>query len=334
MHEPTFPPEWQPLVSQAADVLRALALDETAKARFCSDPQLMPYLQRVAARYVAGPTIDDVLARIRTIHARGHCTSAEYMGESCRDEATVKAETKVFLDLIDALEFENLPCSISLDLSHIGSAINSQLGYVNACKIAAAAKKVGRDVMISMEGADRADNIHATYARLHTEARLQNVGITIAAKRYRTVRDLPVLMQYPGRIRLVKGAYTEPAHLAYARDNAQLAASYQRFARTLIAGGHPCSIATHDRAIQTELADFIERQAAPVQTEFESLMGLGTAQIDALQRRGFATREYAVFGNEYFLYVLNRIAEQPVRLYQALIDLMVPLDGNVTTKSK
>lgn len=89
----------------------------------------------------------------------------------------------------------------------------------------------------------------------------------------------------------------------------------------MIAGGHPCSIATHDRAIQSELADFIERQAAPARVEFESLIGLGTEQIDDLQRHGFATREYVVFGDEYFLYVLNRIAEEPVRLFQALIDV-------------
>jgi proline dehydrogenase len=58
--------------------------------------------------------------------------------------------------------------------------------------------------------------------------------------------------------------------------------------------------------------------------EFESLIGLGTEQIDGLQKRGFPTREYAVFGEEFFLYVLNRIAEEPIRLYQALIDIMGP----------
>ena len=58
--------------------------------------------------------------------------------------------------------------------------------------------------------------------------------------------------------------------------------------------------------------------------EFETLIGLGTEQIDGLQRRGFATREYEVFGEDYFLYVLNRIAEEPVRLFQAVADLMAP----------
>lgn len=65
-----------------------------------------------------------------------------------------------------------------------------------------------------------------------------------------------------------------------------------------------------------------QRQIEPQRYEFESLIGLGTEQIDELQRRGFSTREYVVFGEEYFLYVLNRIAEQPLRLYQAVIDAL------------
>jgi proline dehydrogenase len=66
----------------------------------------------------------------------------------------------------------------------------------------------------------------------------------------------------------------------------------------------------------------LQHHPAHRQVEFESLMGLGTEQLDALQRRGFQTREYAIFGQEYFLYVLNRIAEEPTRLFQAVVDLI------------
>jgi proline dehydrogenase len=320
---PAFPSEWQALVDQAANGLRALALDEDAKERYCRDPQLSPYLQRVAARYVAGNSIADVLRQVRGSAARGHAGSAEYMGESCRDEAKANAETVVFLDLVDALEHEDLPCSISLDLSHIGSLIDPELGYRNARRIAGAAAKTGREVMISMEGSERAENIYATYRRLHADAALHNVGITVPAKLHRTLQDLPRLMAYPGRIRLVKGAFLESPQLACERHSPELATRYREFAMTLLASGHPCSIATHDHRIQEGMADFIVQHDLPRRhVEFESLMGLGTEQLDSLQRRGFPTREYAVFGEEYFLYVLNRIAEQPVRLFQAVVDIM------------
>lgn len=322
---PGFPPEWQALVAQAANAMRTLALDEDAKQRFCTDRQLEPHMRRVAARYTAGRSISDAVQRLRAIQARGHAASVEYMGESCRDEAKAHAETRLFLELIEVLDAENLDCSISLDLSHVGSLIDPELGYRNLRRIATAAASAGREVMISMEGSDRAENIYATYARLQTDDGLANVGITVPAKLHRTVHDLPRLMAYPGRIRLVKGAFAEPAQLAHGRHDPGLADCYRNYAMRLLATGHKCSIATHDRSIQDDLAAYVVAHAPPRECfEFESLIGLGTEQIDGLQRRGFPTREYAVFGDECFLYVLNRIAEQPVRLFQALVDLIGP----------
>lgn len=313
------------LASQAADALRTLALDEAAKERILHDPLLGAFASRVASRYTAGRTIDAVLETVRGIHLRGHAASAEYMGESCRDPARADAEAGVFLDLIEALDAARLPCSISFDLSHVGSLVSPQQGFANARRIAAAAAKTVREVMISIEGSDRADDIYAIYARLHTEAGLANVGITVPARLHRTARDLPRLLQYPGRIRLVKGAFAEPREVALHRDDPELAQRYRDHARLLIDSGHQCSIATHDRSIQRDLTDYLAGAGARCgQVEFESLMGLGTDRIDDLRRRGFQTREYAVFGEEYFLYVLNRIAEEPVRLFQAVIDLLAP----------
>lgn len=319
----TFPTEWQALVDQAAGTLRALALDETAKEKFCHDPLLRSYMHKVSQRYVAGQTVDEALARVELILARGHAASAEYMGESVRDEAFAMAETEVFMTLVRGIGARNLNCSISFDLSHIGSLVDGELGYRNARRIAQAAAEINREVMISMEGIDRADDIYAIYTRLHREDDLRNVGITVPAKRLRTARDLPALMKLPGRIRLVKGAFLEPAGVAYERNSPELAAAYRRYAQELLLSGHKCSIATHDRAIQADLSALILKERIdPRWFEFESLIGLGAEQIDGLRARGFPTREYAVFGQEHFLYVLNRIAEEPLRVYQAIIDVM------------
>ncbi|MYM24746.1 proline dehydrogenase [Duganella sp. FT135W] len=322
MTAPTFPTEWQALVDQAASTLRALALDETAKEKFCNDPLLRPYMHKVSQRYVAGQTVTEALQRVEQIIARGHAASAEYMGESVRDEAFAMAETDVFMELVKAIGQRNLNCSISFDLSHVGSLVDSELGYRNARRIALAAAEINREVMISMEGIDRADDIYAIYTRLHQDDELHNVGITVPAKRHRTAQDLPALMKLPGRIRLVKGAFLEPEGVAYSRNSPELATAYRRYAQELLLSGHKCSIATHDRSIQTNISDLIlQERIDPRWYEFESLIGLGTEQIDQLQAYGFPTREYAVFGQEHFLYVLNRIAEEPIRVYQAILDL-------------
>jgi len=94
---PHFPPQWQPLVDRAASALRELAVNEEAKARFLEDPQLRPYMERVSQRYVAGSTVSDVIVRAAMINQNGHRASAEYMGESVRDEAFANEETSVFL---------------------------------------------------------------------------------------------------------------------------------------------------------------------------------------------------------------------------------------------
>ncbi|WP_426322039.1 proline dehydrogenase family protein [Pseudoduganella sp. R-43] len=320
---PHFPPQWQPLVDRAASALRELAVNEDAKARFLEDPLLRPYMDRVSQRYVAGSTVSDAIVRAAMINQNGHRASAEYMGESVRNEAFANAETGVFLQLVQAIGEQRLDCSISFDLSHVGSLVDPELGYQNARRIARAASEIGQEVMISMEASDRTSGIYEIYGRLHEKDGLSNVGITVPAKLHRTANDLPALLRHPGRIRLVKGAMFEPVEIAYPRNSPELASAYRRYAALLLRSGHKCSIATHDRAIQDELTAMIRAEGiAAGPYEFESLIGLGEQNIAHLRDAGFPTREYAVFGKEYFLYVLNRISEEPVRVYQAVIDAL------------
>lgn len=322
---PRFPPQWQALVDRAAGALRQLAMNEDAKARFQEDPLLRPFMDRVSQRYIAGATVSDVVVRAAMINQNGHRASAEYMGESVRDEGFANAETSVFLQLVQAIGEQRLDCSVSFDLSHVGSLVDPELGYLNARRIARAAEEIGQEVMISMEASDRTDGIYDIYSRLHQQDGLSNVGITVPAKLHRTAADLPALLRHPGRIRLVKGAFFESARIAYARNSPELASAYRRYAAQLLRGGHKCSIATHDRAIQDELAAMIRGEDIPPGPyEFESLIGLGEQNIADLRDAGFATREYAVFGKEHFLYVLNRISEEPVRVYQAIVDALGP----------
>jgi proline dehydrogenase len=319
---PAFPAEWQPLADQAATALRALALDLPAKERFCTDPVLQAYMHKVSQRYVAGHTVTDAVRRVARIHAAGHKASAEYMGESVQDEALAMSETEVFLDLVRALDAAGHDCSVSFDLSHLGMLVDEELGYRNARRLVQAAADSGREAMISMENFDRTDAIYRLYARLHGDG-YGNVGITIPARRHRSVQDLPRLMEIPGRIRLVKGAFHEPDSVSHPRNSPELAQAYRSYAATLLRSGHLCSIATHDRTIQYDLTELITAEGiAPGAYEFESLDGLGTEQVAGLRAQGYATREYTVFGAEHFLYVLNRIAEEPVRVYQAITDLL------------
>jgi proline dehydrogenase len=311
---------------RAANALRRIARDEALKAKAQNDPVLAPLLQRAALRYIGGTDLAQCIQTVKRINAQGHAATADYMGESTRDEAHAAAETEHFLALVRAIDHEHLNCTVSLDLSHIGLAIDSDLGVANATRICKAAREIGREVMISMEGSERTDAIFKAHEKLCH--RFDHVGITVQARMRRTGQDLPLLLQRPGRIRLVKGAYDEPEDVAHARISEATTSAFRSFAALLLESGHACSVGTHDWQqlawAQELIASRAVTKAQPKATpfEFETLLGLGPEQSDHMRGLGHPTRQYVVYGNEWFLYVCHRIAEDPPRLYDALADIV------------
>ncbi|MET1020122.1 MAG: proline dehydrogenase family protein [Microterricola sp.] len=302
----------------SAEALRAFALDESLKARVLADARLAPIARRIAERYIAGETLDEAFDRLPEVLARGHLASIEYTGESVRDAAVADAETEVFLELARRIQSSAVPSTVSLDLSHIGLTVDPELGYRNAVRLAEATAEAGTELIISAEGSARTDLVLDTHARLCRS--FDHVGITVQARLHRTPADLAALLQRPGRVRLVKGAFLEPESVAFARDSSALRDAYLGLAGTLITSGHALSIATHDAdVLDTLLSTHGSALAAP-HIEFEMLLGLGTETLDELHAAGLRTREYLIFGTEWWLYVLNRIAENPDRVFQAITD--------------
>lgn len=304
--------------SLAAEVLRAWALDEQLKGRAMADPALAAVARRVATRFVAGDTVDDALAAARAIIERGHRVSLEYTGESVRDAEVADRETEVFLALIDRLRETELPATISFDLSHIGLLQGADHVHRNGMRLAEAIAPLGTELMVSAEASDRTDLVLEATERLAAAG--APIGLTLQARLHRTPGDLDRALALPGPLRLVKGAFLESADAALPRDAAELPSRYLDLAGTLIGSGHRVNVATHD----PDVVDAVLRDHSPAvrsgQVEFEMLRGLGTELLDRLCRDGHRTREYAIFGTEWWLYVLNRIAEQPDRVFDAILD--------------
>ncbi len=174
-------------------------------------------------------------------------------------------------------------------------------------------------MMISAEGSDRTDLVLHLYELLAAE--YPHVGITLQARLHRTPDDLERVLALPGTVRLVKGAFLETDATAWRHGSPELTAAYLALARRLVAVGHPVSLATYDEALVDALiaehGDALREPGA----EFEMLVGLGTSLLDRLRGEGYLAREYVIFGGEWWLYVLNRIAEQPERVLTALADM-------------
>ncbi|MFB2600277.1 proline dehydrogenase family protein [Herbiconiux sp. P17] len=304
---------------KAADTLRRWALDEDLKASVLANPVLAAEARKVARRYLAGQNAADAVAVVRAALARGHAGSIEYAGESIRDAALARTETDVFLDLADLIAAERLPSTISFDLSHLGALVDPALGLAHARELAAATGERGIGLMISAEGSDRTDLVLDTYDALAAEH--PHVGVTLQARLHRTAADLERVLDRPGRVRLVKGAFRESEEIAYRRDGPELSSAYQQLASRVLAAEHPLTVATHDAVlINALMTEHGERVREP-DVEFEMLLGLGTELLDDLRERGHRTREYVIFGDEWWLYVLNRLAEHPERVITALADL-------------
>ncbi|WP_211262590.1 proline dehydrogenase family protein [Nitriliruptor alkaliphilus] len=306
-------------MTAAAHVLRKVALDEGLKARVAKDPDLRRLAARVARRYVAGDRREDALDRARQVSAAGHRVTVDFMGESARTRAVVDAATDEFLDLVTSLRDGQLGGSVSLDLSHLGSVLDRELGRANVARIAEATAAGGMELLISMEGHDRVDQILEDHRWLCE--RFDHVGVTLAARLHRTEDDLAGVLQCPGRIRLVKGAYDTPADIALAREDPELTTRFDRYVDQLLDSGHACSIATHDADRLAHLHEYVQQQDAHERPYVvEMLAGLDSGRLDEMRDLGHPTQEYIVYGTEWWLYVCNRIAEEPTRLFDALVD--------------
>ncbi|MBE9062216.1 proline dehydrogenase family protein [cf. Phormidesmis sp. LEGE 11477] len=305
---------------EAAEALRHLALDESIKAYVLQHPPLYQAGLQAAMRFIGGETLDECVQTGAATNQQGHAVTIDFMGESTRDEVTAAQATQEFLNVIRAITHKGLDASISLDLSHIGLVIDPELAYKNALILARTAHEAGLEMMISMEGADRTTLILDIHNRLCEQ--FSNVGITLQAYLYRTSEDLTVVMQRPGKIRLVKGAYEAPSTLVYSRG-AALDVAYRQQMELLIESGHACSIATHDSDILDYAHQLIQNQALATRSiEFEMLRGVTLERLDTMHQRGYRTRIYLPYGKEWHLYLCNRLAEHPPNLYQAVTDLV------------
>ena len=307
------------ILAQAADTLRSWALDEELKAKVLANPQQADLASRIAQRYTAGETIENAIALLQANTQRGHLGSIECVGESVREAAVAEHETQEFIELARSIGESGQSATLSLDLSHVGLLVSPALGLRNATAIAQAARDVGTSVMISAEGSARTDHVLDVYERLAAD--FPETGITVQARLHRTTQDLARVMKNPGPIRVVKGAFLESESVAHPRNSPAMTQAYLAMAGTLVRHGHRVNLATHDGELVQALKADLGAELFGEHIEFEMLQGLGTELLDSLQADGYATREYIVYGPQWWLYVLNRIAEHPNRVILALADL-------------
>jgi proline dehydrogenase len=254
---------------------------------------------RQARRYVAGESLDEALAVAWALHERGLSAAIDFFGEQVRDEAEAERAVDGYVALAERLGEAPPTTSVALDLSHVGQDVSPSFCFQQLERIVDILPP-GRRLDIGAEDSARIATSHQILVAL--ASRGVPVQATLQANLRRSIDDWPRLVDAGLAIRLVKGAYVEPEHLAH-RYGAATDGAYHRLAEVLHAAGARVSLATHDVALRDTIFD----ELGPM--DVEMLLGVRPEDHEDLLARGVAVRLYVPYGRDWFRYWMRRVAE-------------------------
>jgi proline dehydrogenase len=301
-------------------VLRSLILAAA------DSPRMQRFVQRYgfrlgAARFVAGESLDAAVQVLRRLNEQGLLTNTTLLGEGVRDEAETREVVAAYRDVFDRIHAEGLKTNVALKLTHLGLSIDEELALRNVAELVEHAAQRGNFLRIDMEESAHTDATLRIYRRLR-ESGHENVGTVLQSYLFRSEEDLAALLPLAPNLRLVKGAYLEPAEIAYPHKR-DVDAAYVRLLETSLAGGGFTAIATHDATLIEHAISFASKHGIPKERfQFQMLYGIASRlQLD-LVGRGFDVLVATPYGPEWYRYLMRRLAERPANVLFLLRNLV------------
>ncbi len=298
-------------------MLRRVLLSMSRSARIRHVVETAPVSRSVVARFVAGTSADEAVASTRGLVDRGLLASMDHLGEDTLDIEQATTTRDAYLRLLKLLTDGGLTpaTEVSLKLSAVGQALpgdGEKVALDNAYAICEAARAAGTTVTLDMEDHTTTDSTLSILRDLRGD--FPETGAVLQAYLHRTVADCRDLAHEGSRVRLCKGAYKQPESVAF-QGKRDVDAAYVRALKVLMEGpGYPM-VATHDPrlvAITEELAQQTDR--AKDSYEFQMLYGIRPNEQDRLAAQGQRMRVYVPYGNEWYGYLVRRMAERPANL--------------------
>jgi proline dehydrogenase len=290
------------------------------------NPRLQRFVQEYgfrlgASRFVAGETLDDAVPVLRRLNGEGLLTNTTLLGEGVRDEAETRVVVSAYRELLDRIRAEGLRTNVALKLTHLGLVLDEELAYDNVAALVEHAAGTGNFVRIDMEESSHVDATLRIYRRLRETGR-DNVGTVLQAYLFRSEDDLAALLPLSPNLRIVKGAYLEPAEIAYP-EKRDVDAAYASLVETSLEGGGFTAVATHDETlIERTIAFASERDIPKERFQFQMLYGVRPRlQLD-LAARGYAVLVATPYGPDWYRYLMRRLAERPANLLFFLRNLV------------
>jgi proline dehydrogenase len=266
-----------------------------------------------AARFVAGETLDQAIPVLQELNRKGLRVNTTILGEGVRDEATATGVVEAYIEVLDSLAATGIDGNVALKLTHLGLDLGEEIAYANIERLVTHAASIGQFIRIDMEESARVDATLRIYRQLR-EAGHDNVGTVLQAYLYRTQDDLTDLLPLSPNLRLVKGAYLEPAEIAFPKK-ADVDDNYVKLAERMLDAGNFTAIATHDEKIIGHVIDYTGKHGiGNDRFEFQMLFGIRPQYQQHLAARGYRVLVATPYGPDWYFYLMRRLAERPANV--------------------
>jgi proline dehydrogenase len=273
--------------------------------------------QRISSRFVAGTHVEDALRATRAINQSGPSVSIDNLGENVTNADEAKASAQLYHELLDDIARQKLDANISLKLTHMGLDVDEHLArdLVTGLVAKTAAMNPRNFVRVDMEGSPYTQRTLDFVHELHRVPGNQGcVGAVIQSYMRRSESDIEMLLAEGIRIRLCKGAYKEPAEIAF-QEKSEVDANYVKLMKILMKSKIYHGLATHDENIINQAKAFATKERISRDAfEFQMLHGIRRDLQQSLVRDGWRMRVYIPFGTEWYPYLMRRLAERPANV--------------------
>ncbi len=275
------------------------------------------FVRRSVSRFMPGEQLSDALAAARSLQQKNIGAIFTHLGENIKDAGEARNVTAHYLEVLSRIAEAHLNCEISVKLTQLGLDLSPNLCYENVKNIIAGEQK-SRVVWIDMESSTYVDATLQLYLRALEQ--FPNVGLCLQTYLFRTKKDLAALLPMGASVRLVKGAYDEPASIAFPKKS-DVDDNYFVLAKQMLAAKkqHPqmrAAFATHDILLLRRISDFaLAEGLAKSDVEIQMLYGIQSAEQERLARDGYTSKVLVAYGKHWYAWFVRRLAERPANLW-------------------
>jgi proline dehydrogenase len=273
--------------------------------------------RRTARRFIAGETLDEAIAVVRDLNARGILAALDHLGENVANREDGERAAGEYQELLQRIAAEGVQSTISVKLTHVGLDFGEDFCCDLMRSVLETARSVENMVEIDIEGSEYTQSTLDVFHCLLDEN--DNLRLALQAYLFRTEEDLQGLIERGSSVRLCKGAYDESPSIAW-KEKGEVDASFARLMDLMLSeqaiqkGFYP-ALATHDHALilraEREVA---RRRIDKDRFEFQMLHGVRRDWQQRLAADGYRLRIYVPYGTQWYPYFMRRLAERPANL--------------------